>query len=80
MPKGPPVIRFFRICWDCPCGEAGVTVFDMAARPHSRSIQCPECGQALEIRQPIVLDLGKVDGFTGRRDSATGESPKGDPR
>lgn len=72
--------RVVRISWDCPCGQSDVVAFDLAARPHSRTRQCPGCGQINEVRSPIILDLGIHTPLAKSPPFATGESPKGDPR
>lgn len=79
MKRFPPPIRVFRVAWDCSCGQADVVAFDLVAVPHSRTRQCPKCGQILEIRQPIVLDLG-IQAPRGEVSSpAAGDSLTGDP-
>lgn len=64
----------------CACGKVNGIGFDCKARPYSRTLQCPDCGQIVEIRRPIVLDLGKVDRIGKRPIPAAGDSPKGESR
>ena len=78
MKRYPPPVRYFRVAWDCVCGSSDVVAFDLAAKPHSRTRQCPSCGLILEVRQPIVLDLG-IQQPRPVQDPGTGDSLKGNP-
>lgn len=50
------MLRDVNLRLQCSCGELLEVRFDVVARVHWKTIQCPECRAVFEVMRPTVIE------------------------